>query len=166
MASEEPLHNETALWSQLNNAVTLVAKQDQIVWTVFGVFWAANAVLLVALFTTGNLPGRPAGIIVSGVGVALSAVWWLIQRRAIGYLDFYGNVMRRLEERLLDENHEIALSGGLNSSVFGQTVNGPRVRPLMRLVCLLFIIGWLVAVAYFLFWVSSQSLDPSLAPSL
>ena len=48
---------DSALWSQLANAVALVGKQDQIVWAIFGIFWAANAVLVVALFTTGALPG-------------------------------------------------------------------------------------------------------------
>jgi hypothetical protein len=39
--------NPDQLWNQLANAVALVAKQDQIVWAIFGAFWAANAVLLV-----------------------------------------------------------------------------------------------------------------------
>ncbi len=43
----------------MGNAVTLVAKRDHIVWTVFGAFWAANAVLLVALFQNGDFPSGP-----------------------------------------------------------------------------------------------------------
>lgn len=35
------------LWNQLGNAVAFVVKQDQIAWAIFGVFWAADAVLLV-----------------------------------------------------------------------------------------------------------------------
>jgi hypothetical protein len=67
--------NPDGLWSQLGNAVALAAKQDQIVWAVFGVFWAANAVLLVALFTTGDLPKRSVGLVVSIVGsCALSSL--------------------------------------------------------------------------------------------
>jgi hypothetical protein len=73
-----PAPSPDQLWNQLSNAVALVAKQDQIVWAVFGVFWAANAVLLVALFTTGKLPEQSVGIIVSGVGLALSVVWLAI----------------------------------------------------------------------------------------
>ena len=90
-----------ALWSQLQNAVALAAKQDQIVWAIFGVFWAANAVLLVALFTTGDLPKRPVGLVVSIVGLAISLVWTAIQRRAIAWLKFYEGVMSEIEERHL-----------------------------------------------------------------
>lgn len=74
----------------MGNAVTLVAKQDHIVWTVFGAFWAANAVLLVALFQSGDLPKRPVGLIVSRVGFALSPVWLLIRHRAQAWHDWQG----------------------------------------------------------------------------
>jgi hypothetical protein len=48
--------NDNGLWNQLENAVTLTAKQDQVVWTVFGVFSAAEAVLLAAVFQGGGPP--------------------------------------------------------------------------------------------------------------
>ena len=80
-------------WKQLGNAVALAAKQDQIAWAIFGVFWAANAVLLVALFTTGALPQPSVGLVVSSVGVVLSLVWRAIERRAVEWLKHYERVL-------------------------------------------------------------------------
>ncbi len=91
-----PITNPDPLWNQLSNAVALVAKQDQIVWTVFGAFWAANALLLVALFTTGKLPDQSVGVIVSSVGLTLSLVWLAIEHRAMAWLKFYEGILREL----------------------------------------------------------------------
>lgn len=113
------------LWNQLGNVVALVAKQDQIVWAVFGVFWAANAVLLVALFTTGDLPKRPVGLVVSIFGLALSLLWLAIQHRAMAWLKFYEKVVRKLEETHLHLPSSVALTG------HEEQVGGMRVRPLM-----------------------------------
>lgn len=47
-------HSATSdeLWQQLGHAVSLDTSENQVVWTIFGLFWAADAILLVALFTT------------------------------------------------------------------------------------------------------------------
>jgi len=74
-------------WNQLAIAVDLAAKQDQIIWTVFGVFWAAHAVLLVALFANGNAPSKAVGIVVSVGGAFTAAIWCLVQWRVMGTLD-------------------------------------------------------------------------------
>jgi hypothetical protein len=122
---EPPAPSPDQLWNQLGNAVALVAKQDQIVWTIFGVFWAANAVLLVALFTTGALPKRPVGLVVSIVGLALSLVWLAIQHRAVAWLKYYEVVVGELEEKHLHVPPSVALTGQR------ERVGGVRVRPLM-----------------------------------
>jgi hypothetical protein len=149
MANKEPDEiSESAAWKQLSNAVALGAKQDQIVWTVFGAFFAANGVLLVALVTTGSFTDGPTGLM---VGAVLSFIWWLIQRRAIWYLERYESVMCRLEKRLLNDDREIALSRGLNTTGFEDPPKGPSVRWLMKALSALFLIAWLVLVAiYFL----------------
>jgi hypothetical protein len=107
----------------MGNAVILIAKQDQIVWTVFGVFWAANAVLLVAFFQSGDLPKRPVGLIVSRVGFALSPVWLLIHRRAQAWHDYCVAVMRELEEKYLHILSAIAFTR-LPEKVEGRSVRG------------------------------------------
>ena len=129
------------LWTQLGHAVALAAKQDQIVWTVFGVFWAANAVLLVALFTTGDLPKRPAGLIVSIVGLAISVVWAAIQIRAIAWLNFYDEVMKKLEDLL---QPPVRLTGRRDD------VKGMSVRTLMRNWPFVSVVLWSGAVLWFL----------------
>lgn len=132
----EDLHKDTAghtqppsksdLWNQLGNAVILVAKQDQIVWAVFGVFWAANAVLLVALITSGDLPKWPVGLIVSFVGIAFSLVWLPIERRALAWLEYYEAILTKLEKKYLHVPLCVAFTG------YPETVGGMSVRPIMR----------------------------------
>src|SRR6266446_4042996 len=99
---QEPSENESnkGLWYQLQNTVTLTAKQDQIVWAIFGVFCAADAVLLAALFQSGSPPTGFVGPIVSSAGVVVSLVWGRIQKRAIAWLEFYEEVLIELEKRL------------------------------------------------------------------
>src|SRR4051812_10877277 len=117
-------------WNQLAIAANLAAKQDQIVWAVFGVFWAANAILLVALFPDGGAPGRTAGIIVSVVGVFTTVMWCLVQWRAIGFMEYYDALVMRLEQSLLAGGGEnIAVSGQLNCALFQEKVTGVRTRP-------------------------------------
>ena len=61
------------LWNQLGYAVTMASKEDQIVWAIFGVFWAANAVLVVGLFTTGKMPSEIVGVVISTIGFVVSS---------------------------------------------------------------------------------------------
>ncbi len=146
---ESPSDLPGDLWNQLGHAVSMAAKEDQIVWTIFGVFWAANAVLLVALFTTGALPSPPVGIVVSASGAALSSVWFLIQRRAIGWLGYYERIIRELEQKLQVPD-AVALSPGLNKTTFNETVGrGVRVRPLMTGSGFLVAVLWIAVLACF-----------------
>ncbi|OFW00137.1 MAG: hypothetical protein A3G20_08125 [Acidobacteria bacterium RIFCSPLOWO2_12_FULL_59_11] len=136
--------SKSDLWNQLGNAVTLVAKQDQIVWAVFGVFWAANAVLLVALFTSGDLPKRPVGFVVSIVGIALSLVWLACERRAVAWLRFYEAIVKGLEQNHLHVPPSVAFTG------HPETVRGMRVRPLMLACPLVSAVLWGWSVWWFM----------------
>ncbi len=131
-------------WNQLGNAVTLVAKQDQIVWAAFGVFWAANAVLLVALFTSGDLPKQTVGLIVSVVGIALSLVWLAIEHQAVAWLKFYGTIVWELEQQDLHVPSPVAFTG------HPERVKGMRVRPLMLACPIVSAVLWAGAVWWFL----------------
>lgn len=95
---------------QLSNAIELSCKEDQITWLIFSVFWPANALLLVALFTTGDLPTRNVGIIVSGIGFILSVIWTIIQIRAIAHLRFFETVIDRIESKYIDIPKDVAVS--------------------------------------------------------
>lgn len=143
-AGDSPAPCSDQLWNQLSNAVVLVAKQDQIVWAVFGAFWAANAVLLVALFTTGKLPEQSVGAIVSGVGLALSVVWLAIEHRAMAWLRFYEGILRELERNYLYIPLSIAFTGR------PEVVKGVTVRWLILACPLISAILWAWAAWKFL----------------
>lgn len=138
-------------YSQLANAVQLTAEQDQIVWTVFGVFWAANAVLLITLFTEGKLPVRNVGIIVSAVGVVLSAIWAIIQLRALAHLRFYDSVIHRIEEKYIDIPQEVALSERINEDLSTRAMEGTvRVRPILKGSGIVVTVFWLIFLILFI----------------
>jgi hypothetical protein len=121
------------LWSQLENAVALVAKEDQVAWTIFGIFWAAEIILLGAVFENGDLPDRTIGPILAGAGVVMSIVWALIQSRVLRFLQFYERVMHGLEAELLKGRAEFALSKALNVTVFS-TASGTDISARLLMI--------------------------------
>ncbi|MEK7994197.1 MAG: hypothetical protein AAB403_10375 [Planctomycetota bacterium] len=138
------------LWQQLGHAVSLDTSENQVVWTIFGLFWAADAILLVALFTTGDIPKPTVGMLVSAAGAVLSAIWYLIQKRAIGYLEFYDGVVDRLE-RQLGVPTELALSGKINTHLYESSLKGSiSIRPLMNRCAFISAVLWIAA--FFGFW--------------
>jgi len=142
------------LWHQLANAINLVAKQDQISWTVFGIFWAANALLLGSLATREVGPNRSTAILVALAGVLTCSVWSVIQKRAVDFKSFYDAVIHRLEAQLLGGNLDVALSGRLNDKLLHTHVRGLGARSLMKLCPFLALVAWLVALKYFVFFFS------------
>lgn len=128
--------------AQLANAIALAAKQDQIVWAIFGVFWAANAALLVALFSTGDFPKQHVGLIVAFVGFLFSLVWVAVQFRAIAYFAYYEKVIDLLEQQLQIPK-PLKLVGIRNK------VGGVSVRPIMRGCALLSATLWFCCIVRF-----------------
>jgi len=138
------------LWRQLQNAISLRSTQDQILWQIFGVFWASNAVLLVALVATGHLPGDPVvGLIVAGAGTALCVAWNLIQRRALGHLGRDEKLMAKYE-RALHVDPAFAVSWDVNREAYDTYVsNGPRARHVMNGTGLFALAFWVILAIYF-----------------
>jgi len=91
--------NET-LRAQLQNAITLAAKQDTIAWAVFSVFVAASGALLVALFPEGRLASGSMGTMLCFAGLAASVVWFLLLRRTMVYFGRYEDCIRKTEGAL------------------------------------------------------------------
>src|SRR3990170_1557415 len=85
---------------RLELAISYRNHEDQIIWTAFGIFFATNAVLLVALFQTGDFPNAPVGTLISLAGAFMSVAWALIQRRALGHLERYEALAERIERKL------------------------------------------------------------------
>jgi hypothetical protein len=145
----QPGQNLTELWNQLGNAITLVSKEDQVVWTIFGIFWAANILLLGALFVTGRVPDPPVGAIISAGGVALCLVWTLVQSRALRFLSFYEAVQKALEARLIKEP-QFALTTTINQAAFGNARGTDvRARRVMMTSSIVTTIFWLIGVILF-----------------
>ena len=131
--------------AQLPHAVALAAKQDQIVWTIFGIFWTANAVLLVELFTSGQLPMRAAAIAISAFGSVLSLLWSVIQFRSVAGFRYYEAIIQRLESAdFLDVPRAIALSRRLNDL----KRRGFKVRGLMVACPVFSTVAWLFFLAF------------------
>jgi hypothetical protein len=122
-----------------------------VLWSIFGTFWAANAILLVALFTTGKLPeDANVGLVVSTVGVLISLAWGTIQRRALGHVKRHEALMSKLEERLALDR-DFAVSTDINQRDYQKFVgNGIRARQVMLACSLVGGALWLLAVFYFL----------------
>jgi hypothetical protein len=156
-STEKPVaSHENALWNQLENAVTMAAKQDQIVWTVFGVFCAAEAVLLAALFQSGGPPTGYVGRVVSYAGIVISVVWWLIQIRALAWLRFYEDVVIELEKNNLSIPVNVRvtvpkedLKEKVKWEFLGLRVS-VRIRWLMSVCPLISVLAWVVGLWLFL----------------
>ena len=140
------------MWLQLTNAINLRSSQDQVLWSIFGTFWAANAILLVALFTTGNLPSNPAvGIVISVVGLFLSLTWHAIQARALGHIIRHEELIRKIEVELGFDT-ELAVSPEINRQAYSQYFGRlPRARKIMAMCSIGGAFLWALAIAFFVF---------------
>lgn len=138
------------LLSQLATTWNLRSSQDQVLWTVFGTFWAANAILLVALFDGGKLPTeRTVGAVISGVGFLMSGVWHAIQTRALGHIERYEVLAARLENRL-DIPEVLSTSPRRNKVDYDLYVKGHfSARNIMPLCSALSAAVWLIALLLF-----------------
>ena len=141
---------DSELWIQLQNAINLRSSQDQVLWSIFGVFWAANAILLVALFATGKFPSNPIVIpLIACLGIALCYVWYAIQKRALGHIVRHEELMRRVEKKL-DFDPYVAASGKVNPDNTNKYLKrGPSARNVMPMCSKAGI--WLWAIALILF---------------
>lgn len=146
----DPKLERSELWLQLTNVISMRSNQDQVLWSIFGAFWAANALLLVALFTTGNLPeSSVVGIVISGVGILLSLIWHSIQDRALRHLANYEELMTRIETKL-EFDSEYAISPRVNDLAYRQFLRGGiPARKLMPACSIGAAVLWLVGLGFF-----------------
>ncbi|HUY12786.1 MAG TPA: hypothetical protein VMX16_04030 [Terriglobia bacterium] len=139
------------MWTQIQNAIALRSSQDQVLWSIFGTFWAANAILLVALFTTGDLPkNRWVGIVISAVGLAIALVWRAIQKRALGHIARLEELIRKIEEDLRVEPR-LAVSAEINREDYQRYVGKSifSARTVMPLCSAGSAFLWIVAMLFF-----------------
>ena len=87
--------DDPELWRQLSNANTLRSSEDQVLWSISGIFWAANAILLVALFQNGKLPdSHLPRLAISAVGAILSLTQYFLQGRTLGHIKRYEKLIK------------------------------------------------------------------------
>jgi amino acid transporter len=142
---------DTSLESQLQNLIRLRSSEDQADWTIFSIFCATTAVLLVALLPNGKLPSsNTVGLVISIVGLGLSFVWMLIQRRGIAWIKYYEEIIEKLECELKIPSR-FATSGKINDIAYEKHLGkGIHVRTLMMSVPLIITILWGLASLLFL----------------
>jgi len=143
--------NRQEMWDQLSRSTDMRSSQDQVLWSIFGTFWAANAVLLVALFQSGKLPANHwIGVIVAITGAFLCFTWHILQRRALGHLKRLEAVMDALEKQLSVES-TFALSGSINKLGYDEHVGHLRfsARKIMRVCSILTTILWFIGLIFF-----------------
>ncbi len=140
--------SEAGLSAQLTNVVNRSAYEDTVVWAIFGTFWAANALLLVALFSQGDFPRNPAvGIVISTAGIIVCAAWFLIQRRAIAHLARYEHIIALIELEL-----RIPADFRLTGDSHRESIKGVGARIVMSAITRLALASWVVGLGCFL-WV-------------
>lgn len=141
--------SEHELWKQLTNVINSRSSQDEVLWSIFGTFWAGNAILLVALFPNGAAPKNFAGIVISLVGVLLSLVWGAIQRRALGHIERYEELMNKVEEKLKIDC-KFAVSAKLNEQLYDKYLKrGWKARNVMKASSIGAMVFWVLMLAFF-----------------
>ena len=153
----KPEFSRQDMLDQLGRAADLRSSEDQVLWTIFGAFWGANTVLLVALFATGTLPTNYfVGIMVSAVGALLSIIWHIIQQRAIGHLERFETLMDRLERKLAVPA-DCAVSAKINVTDYEACLGRTKgsARTLMRACSFLAASLWILGVGYFV-WLQAM----------
>lgn len=152
MNSQKKQLSNPELWAQLTNAVSARSSQDQTLWTIFGAFWAAEGILLVALFTTGSLPKNNVGVIVSIAGVLLSVAWHIINKRAILHLDRWEIFIDRVENKLnFDTDFAISLKLNSTDANYINSKHKTPVRLVMRRCSLFSGILWTLLLLWFVY---------------
>jgi hypothetical protein len=137
LSKKEPSDDD--LWKQLQNAIATHSSHDQLIWSIFGIFWAANALLLVAIFASNGKYALP---VVSAVGVFTSIVWYQVLNRTIAHVNLVEELMSKIENRVLEKSPEFRITLAPNVP---SKIGGPHARSVMRWSTLGFLIMWIVA---------------------
>lgn len=114
--------------------------QDQVVWNMFGAFWATNALLLVSVFSADEVWDKKyVWLIVSVIGFVISMTWFCIQDRMLNRLLKYENSIKYIEKSL-----------GFSKSLRTYSDSPPRsycpfkARNVMRVIVLVIGVAWFV----------------------
>jgi len=131
----------------LQNSSNLRTGQDQVVWRIFGSFWSTNALLLISMFSIGDKWNiYEVGIIISSIGILISIVWTLIQKRSIDRIKMHEDSMIYIENQLeLSEELRTYSKKPIESFIIKI-----KARIVMSLCCYLVTILWICALTLFI----------------
>jgi len=112
-------------------------------WLIFSIFWAATALLLVALFqSTDSHFVAIKWIVIPMAGLILSITWSLIQYRVLGWVEFYEKIVNYSEDEL----------NPLPKYRIGETnpnkVKGFSIRWIMRGIPILGVAAWIFILGF------------------
>ncbi|PYX05111.1 MAG: hypothetical protein DMG88_22550 [Acidobacteria bacterium] len=153
-----PDSNKDTLRAQLQHFIDYDNNVNDVIWNLFGIFFAVNSVLLVALFQSGKFPTPPVGFVISLAGALMSLVWALFHRRVLAHKERFEALIKGIEEdleipvkyrtsRKVNEYGEMFLAG-----------KGPGARPLLLVSTWGSFAIWLAALVSFLCWWCHQSI--------
>ncbi len=150
MANEQENLSKDAMWRQLQNAIQMAIAANQSLWNISSIFWAANALLIVALLPKGK-PEPEADFYISLVGVFTSVVWVIGESRAVGHLRRYEKLVERLEGLLMGSQPEYATSAEINKLDYCKYLGkGPKQRGAFVYFRIGAIVFWTLFLGYFL----------------
>ena len=125
------------LKKQLNFANNLKIHENTLNWSIFGIFLAANVLLVVTLFQNYNYPLK---MVFTIVGLFLSLIWIVIQIRALEFRTFYDELVFRLEE-------ELKIPEEFKTKQFTKNIIGLE-GGLMIFLPFFVLIGWLLILIF------------------
>lgn len=139
-----------SLENQMQYLISARNSEDQVDWTIFGLFSAVTAILLVAAFSNGTFPEQPIGVtIISSVGFGLSFVWSIIQARGISWIEYYEEIIEELEKELQIPS-KFSISTRINEATYSKHLGkGIKVRTLMKVTPRIISGLWLIATFIF-----------------
>lgn len=138
-------------WGHIACAAACRFAQDSVLWAIIGAFLGTNAILLVALFSTGTFPtSSPARIIPCIMGMISSFLWWIMQAAALRRVKWYETVVLALQVRVaLPEEYEIFSNPDRERGPRRRRL--PRARTIMPVMPLLAIAAWTAGLLFAIF---------------
>jgi hypothetical protein len=104
-------------------AVDLWTNEGQQGWTMFSGMLVVNG-LIIAIIGLAIEAKEPLKLLLASIlsilGLSLCCIWWVFERRAVQYSDYWVGCARELEEKYLSDTLSIVSRGGLFAE--GETV--------------------------------------------
>ena len=139
------------LRDQLQHVMDYDNNTNDVIWTLFGIFFGVNSVLLVALFQSGDIPKPPVGTTISFAGALVALVWGLFHRRVLAHKERFEALIRRIEQDL-QIPVEYCTSRRTNAEDWQKYMEGkgPGARPLLFASIWGTLLLWVAALLIFL----------------